>query len=588
VNITSATLNIRGYNVTNATTSYQEFANAQAFSGDWGNSALLVDGDWGTESGCSSGTCHAYVNYTRPDGFNYLFWERLASISGRDNFSLNNINKRRVLSREPIQLNFRRNSVTGVEKFTGWNGTDFMLISNDDWLNFYEEAVYWNVYPTNITIDTGNNGQNDFENTTKVNTTETVNLNFTAINNYLHETCNADWDTGNCALPLNISVGTEGIVGIDNITFEGEYLYGTYDINVFDEITGDTFNTSDMTLTAICEDDIQIWDMTNHTLNNITISCDLIHLQLEIIQDGDAHWRTLILDRGYNETIEFYMINITNETARRQEYKIYDITQGFSNGTISAYKNIPDVNKKVVIEQRIDAENKVVFYLIDGETYEIIATNAAGTSTRVIGNIIGDSDASKNIEISAVRFLPDQDLVFKDVFIYFYLNETTKCIYGVYNDTLGLTTAVTFTVYNASMVTHVMYATTSTASDVLFIYNNVAWNNSYIIVINATHSTYGRVTEQTILGIENRYLVSNLVRLGVGIYMAIAAGMISMLALLVFSRKHAKVGPVVMVVLIAMFKYWGWFDSTPQISWPLITLLAFIVFASLLGLRKRS
>ncbi|MCX6817450.1 MAG: DUF2341 domain-containing protein [Candidatus Aenigmarchaeota archaeon] len=91
------------------------------------------------------------------------------------------------------------------------------ILSSDDFWCFAEEKLTW-LWPKNITIDTGNDDIKDYINTTSFNSTETIDLNVTAIINYL-ATCSPDLN-GYCNVPFNISSDTGGILEIDNITID--------------------------------------------------------------------------------------------------------------------------------------------------------------------------------------------------------------------------------------------------------------------------------------------------------------------------------------------------------------------------------
>ena len=75
--------------------------------------------------------------------------------------------------------------------------------------------------PENVTIDTANNGENDYTNTTVFNTSEIVDLNATAVMDYLRYTCTDDWDTGNCTIPFNASSATAGILNLAYMNISG-------------------------------------------------------------------------------------------------------------------------------------------------------------------------------------------------------------------------------------------------------------------------------------------------------------------------------------------------------------------------------
>jgi len=447
-------------------------------------------------------------------------------------------------------------------------------------------------YPENVTIDAGDDGTIDYINDTEFNTSETIPFNdsaIAAINAYLHDTFTADWATGTCDVPINVSSVTAGILEISGISFVGEYLYGYYNMTIYDEMDGESFNTSNMTLTIMCENDTQTTTITNHTTNNIWVTCDAYEFWLTINDDeGNTHWRTLTPDEEIGGTVEFFMINETGYTTIRQNWIIYDVTGDFTNGSVTVYKVVPDLGKQVTIEQPIDAESKVTLYLIVDELYEFEVINADGTYVRNVGGYLADTDTDKRLMVSTIPYAPDQFLTFKDVLIYFDWDKDTGYIRGYYNDSLGETTTVTFTVYNATNISQVMYTSSSSSSVVTFTYNGVDTDGTYVARITALHSRYGTITEEKMVDFGGAYTVSGLAGLGYGIYSSVAAGLISTFVMLSFRRKHAAVGSVVFVVLMLMFMNWGWFGSSPMLTWGILTLVAFMAFANMMVLRRGS
>jgi hypothetical protein len=122
-------------------------------------------------------------------------------------------------------------------------GTDFgnvtCLNSTGNWKKIFDRngdssnEFYWlnvtfvNAFPSNITIDIGNNGVIEYWNKTVWNTSGTIKFNSTqlaAVNSYLASTCTADWMTGTCDVPFNITSATLGILGISGINVSGTYL----------------------------------------------------------------------------------------------------------------------------------------------------------------------------------------------------------------------------------------------------------------------------------------------------------------------------------------------------------------------------
>ena len=96
--------------------------------------------------------------------------------------------------------------------------------------------IYIKTYPENITIDTGNDGILDYINTTEFNTSEIIDLNKTAIQNYL-STCTPD-SNGYCDVPINISSDSAGTLETN--------IYINYTANI--TLTGLSDGTHKLTL----------------------------------------------------------------------------------------------------------------------------------------------------------------------------------------------------------------------------------------------------------------------------------------------------------------------------------------------------
>jgi hypothetical protein len=110
------------------------------------------------------------------------------------------------------------------------------------WVFGTKQVVVCNVYATSATyigrkivtppvspsLDTGNDGTTDWSFSSELNSTNspvTVNLNPTAINNYL-STCTANSD-GYCNVPLKFSVASSGILHVSNISVQYPHLHIT-------------------------------------------------------------------------------------------------------------------------------------------------------------------------------------------------------------------------------------------------------------------------------------------------------------------------------------------------------------------------
>jgi len=257
VNVSSMSWFLTGIEINDSL--YQETYNAtgNTSESDWVNVDYTRDGDW-TSAGRADNTKTGFVyfNYTKPDFSGRAKWQvKYAHDPVLDkNHTVPN------LCFDEIVLQFRffsdANLPYGCE-LTCYNGTDWAAIetitgqSVIQFSNLYEEAVWWEFYTENVTIDINNNGIVDYVNNTRFRSNETIVFNSTGLettNTYLHNICTEDWTTGTCDVSINISAavgGTEPALEISNISVIGEYITGIYNVSVFDELSEEAFNITE-------------------------------------------------------------------------------------------------------------------------------------------------------------------------------------------------------------------------------------------------------------------------------------------------------------------------------------------------------
>lgn len=238
-NITNAELMFTGYESLSNYYISQSTANETSFSAvsTWtvaNPSANFVNDNWNTYAAtenCKSS--FIFVNYTKyTDSTSESLWH-LKTGEWNANFSIPS-----YCWDGRDSVNFTIYGYTGCPagasriRLSCLNLSDDVVIFNDSgntlngFMKFYEDEMYWAFagYSENITTDTGDDGENDYINTTIFNTSETIDLNITAINNYLHDTCTADWVDGTCDVPFNVSSVAAGILEISGINLSGYYL----------------------------------------------------------------------------------------------------------------------------------------------------------------------------------------------------------------------------------------------------------------------------------------------------------------------------------------------------------------------------
>jgi hypothetical protein len=132
---------------------------------------------------------------------------------------------------------FSRAFCTGntIYGYTDTNPTGKTVVSDDGgstWTPWSSSEIrpiyYYYVYPHSVTVDTGDDGVNEWSYGSKFNTTVNVNLNATSINSYL-ESCTSD-SNGYCLVPIKFVIQSPGKLTISEI--EVNYTQAINPINL--------------------------------------------------------------------------------------------------------------------------------------------------------------------------------------------------------------------------------------------------------------------------------------------------------------------------------------------------------------------
>lgn len=233
-NVTSATINISGFNYTYWW--YQETSNA--FS-----SVIFLDandandGNWDTSRArmpVHTNDGNLYFNYTKPANIGrYSRWE--AKVYGSDSSIINaSINSSECLAYSTLQLRIECDHPTSSSSIYDicygycYNSTGWMKLWDITYKHdVFEEGMHWAVdnltSPSNITINTDSDGPVEYTLSGYINLTNSpvqADLNATTINTWILS-CTFD-ASYNCTLPLNVTGDSAGILMLDavNVTFD--------------------------------------------------------------------------------------------------------------------------------------------------------------------------------------------------------------------------------------------------------------------------------------------------------------------------------------------------------------------------------
>ncbi len=434
--------------------------------------------------------------------------------------------------------------------------------------------------PRNITVDIGANGTLEYSNTTIYNTTERINLNKTAIESYL-STCTSDAN-GYCSVPINFTTAGHGASVLMLYDLDVDLISGfTINIFLYDEITGNPFNANLTNYTNIILDcDTYIRNVTiTGTSFTIKTDCNAREIMIDILEDGSLISRTIIPPPTSEYNITFYVFNSTITNDAVQRWKIQDVTGTYRNGYVSVKKHTTS-GEITVLKKYIDAESKIDFYQIIGETYCISVISADGNSESIIGCLKADTDTLKTLVVSSVPFYPVQDLTFRDVLISYQATKGavpgTSSIITIYNDTTLTTISTEWHVYNASYPTQDICNGTSNTQYTTYICNGMNENYSYIVKLTSLTSKYGYLYFEQVIGFAPGIVIVGLEGTGIEPMLPISATLIVIFVMVSFGRRHAKEALAICIMLTGMFMYWGWFNNSPVYGWSMMILFLFI------------
>ena len=371
----------------------------------------------------------------------------------------------------------------------------------------------------NITIHSDRHFSRTFlnqnTNTSKIYTLNQTILNLTVLNGVTGEAIssftvnskfgNTSGSNGNAVLYLdegahNITISAEGFTDyhlqytaeplrVDNLTIN---MTNNITVNLYEETTGEHFNmtpTSEVKLTIYCSDHTLTHIFTSNS-ENVELDCMPDLMKLDVTYNSSStYYRTLLLS-GTTTQVDWYLIDLTDEIAYQTIFLLNDLTGDYSNATFEVLRDVNGTTK-TIIRQQFDVENKATTYLIRNARYTLRITDNHGNS-RIIGYYVADSATEKTITVPQIDLIPTSSAggaswtwTSSDL-----ESSSTSYIRLYYNDTKGETVNITFTVYNASNTSQILYQVTEsnpTSTVFTFLTDNTT---QYIVCFNGTHTTY--------------------------------------------------------------------------------------------------
>jgi hypothetical protein len=237
---------------------------------------------------------------------------------------------------------------------------------------YVDGQVVWISLPENITSDIFDDNESEYTNDTLFNGSETITSNTTAINNYLRENCDSEWDDGFCDIPINISSDSDGVLGISTINISGEYLYGKYNVTLLleDNWTGIfPVATANITLIIFCEDSSQLFYQINESYyNDLEVYCYMVSIGTRIdYSSGDSYIREIVTQGfEWNDEIPIYLVDATEDTVLTMPIYMDDVN--YRDYSLELYKT-DGTNHYSITSGYFDVENKLLTYLKQNARY---------------------------------------------------------------------------------------------------------------------------------------------------------------------------------------------------------------------------
>lgn len=220
--------------------------------------------------------------------------------------------------------------------------------------------------------------------------------------------------------------------------------------------TGFNVTSHNITLYIYCPSNTTSQTVTSNT-TIVPIGCQWSFMQVTVQNGANSYFRTLI--PGYSETsINWYLVDLVFDTAVETILRLNDLTGQYYNGSITVNKFINNSNVDI-IEQLWDLENKVTLYLLRDALYSLTINAPAGQSTRNLGYLVADTASDKTITLPVIEISPT--VILGGLVNYaFNVNDTLNFL--SYNDTSATTSNITFTVYNGTNSSKIIYQVSNT------------------------------------------------------------------------------------------------------------------------------
>ena len=317
----------------------------------------------------------------------------------------------------------------------------------------------------------------------------------------------------------------------------------------------------------------------NSTQENITMDCSYTYMKMDVSYSDSSYFRTLIPPTT-QQNITWWLLDLNRDTGVQKILQLVDITGEWTTGLIRIRRSI-GASIENMIEQFFDVSTSVTLYLLKDAIYTIVLQNNDATEERQLGLLTADSAGTVTITYPNIPFYPS-DTILEDNISWSYTCPFSQCppphntsdfiLRLHYVDSTSDTSSITWTIRNGSNTTRILQTFTSTASDVIFTYQPVVYNMTYVTTLFVDHNLLAfNITDTKIFGdiIEaaapgfTAEEESNLKKYAAGIFIIIWG--------LLFSAYHSGLGLGSAFIFVLVFRAIGWIE----INYVWISLMGF-------------
>jgi len=278
------------------------------------------------------------------------------------------------------------------------------------------------------------------------------------------------------------------------------------------------------------------------------------------------------------EYMNYYLIDANENQVAQMQISISDTTSSFGAGDMVKIKKQLEGTLQTMTEGYLDAESKIIVYLINADKYQVYIDN--GDEERNIGYLYVDpTDLTKTIVITSGLSGVNLDASH----VGFQLNMTGSTIYFIYVDNASLTNNVTFRVYNYTDGSLLYSASSTNHSMIKFTYIVSDENETYRVLVNIDREGYtktelGNIFTGAVAAITT--VSPAFAEIPSSYLLAASLGLIMVIPMLFGGTMGAAAG-VVMVFVAALLAYWGF------LSISVFVLVLAGIFAIFNALTKR-